>query len=103
MFRLFPRAAAPTLAAAWSWTTSGCEEGKDAPSRGGVWPACLRRGAGPGELDRGSLTNAAGLRLATYTIRAENPVGVAVLVHGYRECARFEWLAPEAPGGAHVK
>ena len=76
MIRSLFRAAPPTVAVAWSWTTSGCEEGDDAPSRGGVWPASLRRGAGPGELDRGSLTNAAGLRLATYTIRAENPVGV---------------------------
>lgn len=70
---------------------------------GGVWPACLKRGSGPGELECGSVTNAQGLRLATYTVRATNPIAVCVLVHGYRECARFEWLAPTAPGGPHVR
>ena len=66
-----------------------------------AWP--LRDGTGPGELDKGSLVNAQGLRIATYCVRAANPVAFVVLAHGYRVCARYEWLCATAEGGPHEK
>ena len=49
------------------------------------------------------MVNASGLRIATYAIRAEEAVASAVLVHGYRTCARYEFLAATEEGGAHVR
>ena len=79
------------------------EEEEEEEEEGGCWPRCLRRGSGPGELEESSFVNAQGLRIATYVIRAEDPVAVCVLVHGYKVTARYEWLAPTREGGPHVR
>ena len=47
------------------------------------------------------MINRSGLRLRRFTIRAEKPIGAAILVHGYAQSAHFEFLRPTYPGGPH--
>ena len=65
-----------------------------------LWPAELLP-----HLDQGFrwMTNRRQLRIATYRFcSTEEPVATCVLVHGYRTCARFEWLRPPAVGEPHT-
>ena len=54
------------------------------------------------ELLIGTMVTRQGLRIATYSIRAERPVGAVVLVHGFRVSFRFEFLRPSTPGKPHT-
>lgn len=62
-----------------------------------LWPVCLLSG----QLSFQTLVNERGLRIATYAIVHERPVGAVILVHGFRVSARFEFIRPSAPGEAH--
>lgn len=75
-----------------------------------LWPQELlapgSRTEPPGEmpaLEVRTMTSAAtGYRIVYYTVRARAPVAAALLSHGYRNCARFEFLRPRALGDAHT-
>jgi alpha-beta hydrolase superfamily lysophospholipase len=64
-----------------------------------VWPQTL---PAPLQLERAIVVNCNGLQLRRFTIRAPNPVGACVLVHGFGVSAHFEFLAPTHPGGPHA-
>ena len=49
------------------------------------------------------MINAQGLRIATYAIRAKEPIGAMIIVHGFRVSARFEFIGPPVPGTAHIE
>lgn len=55
-----------------------------------------------GRPEVGSMLSARGYRIATYAVRAERPIATAVLLHGYRTCARFEFLRPRKRGEEHT-
>ena len=67
------------------------------------WPPCLTPGDGPHQLSFRTITNRQGLRIATYAIRAPEPAGAVIIVHGFRVSARFEFIGPATPGGAHTQ
>lgn len=62
------------------------------------WPSELARGDGPLQLHERTMVDAQGLKIATYAIRAREPVGAILLIHGARSCARYEFLRPRLPG-----
>jgi acylglycerol lipase len=63
-----------------------------------LWPSKLPL---PLILERSYLINRHRLKLQRFTIKAERPKAVCILVHGYGQSAHFEFLCATYPGGPH--